>query len=403
MSRSIALALVFVSSGTAAGAMDLTIKSSLSETFEANDNYFLSQTAKPIYRPQSTINFDALGRMPTSIYDLSGDFSYINYLGPGAESMTEQSAKQGGVKFRFENSGKAPGDKSNFFASWRTQDVVSAQLADTGTATGTGETTTTTVGGGLFRSLGLRDTISWNVTSSSTEFSSPSSTPYVNLDNVATWKHRLSPLTDIISLADYNWTWRDDIAQSETKFLQVKTGIKTSLTKRLDLTANVGIGLINGSQKNSTATPSTSSVPYPVFSGSGSAQGLLWDVALAYRLLKTTRVGISAAHTISADVFGNLSQRDSVAANLSHDINALSSLQLSAGLTRYSAPGSQGAASSDYDSYTASASYRRLLMKDLQGSITYTYRQRDNTTSSVDSNGVVVVVSKDITLLPHLQ
>jgi len=383
--------------------MDLTIRSTLSETFEANDNYFLSQTAKPIYRPQSTLNFDALGRTRDSIYDLSGDFSYINYLGPGADSMTEQTAKQGGAKFRFENSGKTPGDKSNFFAAWRIQDLVSAELADTGIATGTGDTTTTTVGGGLIRSLGLRDTLSWNVTSNATEFSSPSSTPYVNLDNAVTWRHRLSALTDINSLADYTWTWRDDVAQSETKFLQVKTGFTTSLTKRLNLTANVGMAFINGSQKNPTATPSTSTVPYPVFSGTGSAQGLLWDVALAYRLLKTTRVGLSAAHTISADVFGNLSQRDSVGATLSHDINAISSLQLSAGLTRYSAPGSQGSSSSDYDSYTASASYRRLLMRDLQGSITYTYRQRDNATSSVDSNGVVVVVSKDITLLPHLQ
>jgi hypothetical protein len=382
--------------------MDLTIKSSLSETVETNSNYFLSQGGKPIVRPQTAVTFDALGQLPTTTYDFSGDFAYFNYLGPGAENLADTDGYQGGGRFRFESLGKTKSDKANFTTSWRTSDVVSAQLADTGIATRGGQFTTTTVGGGFIRQLGLRDTISWNATSSFYEFSSGTS-PYTNLYNVATWDHRVSPIANFITLADYSWIWRQDLAQSETKFARLMAGTKISLTKRLEVTGNVGIGLINGSQQNSTVPVSNgSSVPYPIISGIGSAQRMLWDVTLAYRLQRTTTLSANAAQTISPDVLGNLSERQILGFGLQHEVNSLSTLQFTSQYVHYTASGSQSLTNSGYDYYLASASYIRRLTKELRGQITYTYRRRESDGQSADSHSLMVVVSKDFTLLPHI-
>uniref|UniRef100_Q07SN9 TIGR03016 family PEP-CTERM system-associated outer membrane protein n=1 Tax=Rhodopseudomonas palustris (strain BisA53) TaxID=316055 RepID=Q07SN9_RHOP5 len=407
MSKSISLSLVVLClSGTAVCASDLIINSTIRQIVETNDNYFLLQRSKPLVRPLTTVSVDAAARTPTTLYDFSGDFGYFSYLGPGAENMAETTGTQGGVRFNYEQKGKVAGDRLNFFSAYRVQDLLSAQLADTGIPTGNGTLTTTTVGGGLFKALGLRDTISWSSSWTSSETSSASSAPFTVLGNTAMLRHRVSALTEWVSLADYSLTNREDQTQSETKLLTLKTGLRTSLTKRLDLTANVGRAYINGSQKSKGSVSSDLTVPYPVFSGSGSAEGWLWDIAATYRLLARTRITVSAAHTISADVLGNLSQRESFSAGLSHDLNSYSSIQLAGNFTQYTAPGTQTLSESGYDYLTASATYLRILAREWRGSITYTYRQREtNGTagSSTSSNGVTLVVSRDVTLLPHLQ
>lgn len=396
MSRSIFLAsLCLCLQGTSAFAIDLELRSTLSETIEVNDNYFLSSAPKAAtVAPTSTIAVNALGRTPTMLYTLSGDFSYYKYLGPGAESTTITGGTRSGVTFGVEQSGKLSGDKTNFNASWRQQDLVSTQLADTGVASGSGQSTTTTVGGGITRQLSPRDTLSWFATGSSVEFSSAGSSPYVNLDNIGSWRHRLNPNNDIITLADFSWTVRDDQAKSETKFMRLMTGLDSKITQRLSFTANVGAGIFNTSQNNTAAPPVVTPVSIFGTSGSGSAVGLLWDMLLAYRIQSTTRISLSAAQSAAPDILGNYSLRKTMGVTLDHDINSRSSLQFSGQFTNYTST------SGTYDYFTATVNYNYQLAREWRGSVSYIFRERNQVTS-VNSNGVMLVISHDATILPR--
>lgn len=380
---------------TSAVAIDLSMKSTLTETLEVNDNYFLAPTPKKmIYRPMSTVAVDAVGKTPTMLYTMSGDFGYYKYLGPGAEHLATTDGTQKGVRFGVEQSGKVKGDKTFLNASWRQYDAAPAQLADTGVATITGQVTTSTLSGGFIRQLGLRDTLSWTTTGMSSEFTNSNSTPYVNLDNTGTWKHRLNPNNDIITLADYSWTVRDNAAKSETKYFRLMTGVDSRLTKRLSLTANVGAGIINSSQNNAAAAPVVN--PIPVFggSGSGTVTGLLWDVMLAYRLQSTTKLSLTAAQNVAPDIDGRLSLRKSVGVTLDHDINSRSSLQFSGSFTNYTS------IVNTYDFFTATAAYSYKIAKEWRSTLSYSYRQRNTDTNSVNSNSVMLVLIHDATILP---
>jgi hypothetical protein len=112
-----------------------------------------------------------------------------------------------------------------------------------------------------------------------------------------------------------------------------------------------------------------------------------------------TELSVSASQSITPGVLGELSQRTSFGFGLAHSINSISSLSFNGQMTRFNAGGGQ-AGSDASDFWSASASYSRRLTREWRTQITYSYRQRDSDASSLSSNSVVMVLARDMTLLP---
>ena len=70
---------------SSAFAADVSIKGNVSETVDASNNYFLSNTPSGYtIRSLSAINLDFMARTPTTRYLLDTNYSYYKYFGPGA-------------------------------------------------------------------------------------------------------------------------------------------------------------------------------------------------------------------------------------------------------------------------------------------------------------------------------
>jgi hypothetical protein len=388
-------------------AGDWSVKSSQSETFEANDNYFLLRAPKGItYAPLSTASVDVLARTPTTRYDLHGDIGYYHYFGAGAADAALTNVKQKGASFYVEHAGNAIGDKVSLTAWSQQQDLATAQLNDIGAVTaGGGEISTSGVAGNLHRQLNAIDSLSLSATSTKVDFASSSAVPSVNLTTGAVWNRRVDPSTDLIASTELNWTVQDNQARLDTKLWKAVTGAQLRPTSRLSLTGSVGIGVVTSGQDGPAGIVALPPSPLPTpgslaaFAGSGTSIGLLADVQAIYRLRKTTDLSLSASRSIAPDVLGALSQRTSYAVGLTHAVNSVSNLSFGGALTRLPASGGQlGSGTSNF--WTANVSYSRLLSREWRTQLTYSYRRRDDEAGSVSSNAVALVLARDLTLLP---
>jgi hypothetical protein len=378
-------------------AVDLTVKSSLSESLDVNTNYFLVPQPKgTTYTPTSSINFDVAARTPTSRYMFNGDFSYSSYLGPGAEDAPLRRVMQNGFTAGVEYAGKVTGDKLALSGWWRRQDVASAQLSDIGTATAGGEVSSYGIGGNVNRQLTSTDSLALSATGTSSSFTSSSASSFFNLATGATWSHRIDPTKELIASADLNWTIRDDQAQSDTKFWKAVTGVHMRPTPRLSLSGSVGVGLVHSQGAPAVAAPLD---PFATFDSAGMAVARLWDVQAAYKLWSLTELSVSASQSITPGVLGDLSQRMTFGIGLTHSINSISSVLFNGQVTQFNAgSGQSGSNASDF--WTASASYTRRLTREWRTQLTYSYRRRDSDANSVTSNSFVMVLARDMTLLP---
>lgn len=383
---------------SASPAADWSATTSLSETFEANDNFFLATNPKGnLYGSTSALFVDLSARTPTSRYSLNGDFAYIHYMGPGAADTSLPTFTQSGVNLTAEYSGHQPGDKLAFVTSWRRQDIASAQINDIGVATAQGEISTILVGTNFAKKLSAVDTLAFGATASMVEPTGSNAQPYHNLTLGPTWTRALNSIADWVSLTDLSWTVRDDSSKSDTKFTRAMTGFRLRPTSRLKLSASVGFGVVSSTSVDTTTGVSGSSITGfgTIQRGNGSAVvGYLADGQAVYQLSNTTDLTATALRSITPGVLGELSLRTSYGLGMSHKINNSSSISVKGDLTKTSATGAS------FDFWTASAAYEKRLSREWRTNLSYVYRERTSSLQSVSSNAVIFVLARDVTLLP---
>jgi hypothetical protein len=302
---------------------------------------------------------------------------------------------QNGLNFGFEQSGKA-GDKLGLSTSWRRQDLATAQLADIGTVTARGEINTYAVSGNVARQLSPSDELALSAIGTSVSFNSSNVAPYSNLTTSAVWKRQLGPSTNISTSAEFNWTVREDQTHSDTKFWRFMTGVQTRPTSRLTLNGAVGVGVVNASEG---AFSVGGAIPQLPLDQTGASASMLADLQAAYKLGRTTQLSVNTSRGITPGVLGDLSQRTSFGMGLTQDINALSSVSVSAQFIQFTAPGGQGG-SQAADFWTADVTYLRRITREWRSQLSYTYRQRNDGLHAVNSNAFVLRVARDMTLVP---
>jgi hypothetical protein len=379
-------------------AEDWSVKSGLSETLEANDNYFLIPAPKgPTYVPQTAVSLSAQARTPTIRFGFDGDLSYNQYFGPGAADTSVPAVKQDDVTFSAEQSGAVAGDKIGASVSWRQQDVATAQLNDIGVVTTSGQITSRVATAYINRQLGAVDSLVLSASTSKVDFTSPTATPFSNLTTDATWRRELNNSSSLFASTEFNWTIPSDTPQSDVKFWKAVTGLQMRITPRLTLNGSIGIGVVDtGPAAFSAPVAIPPLAPPPSFAGGEVAARMLADVAATYKLESTTDLSLAASRSIAPDVLGVLSQRMSYSVGLARAINSVSSLSVGEQLTQATA--SAGQAGSDY--WATNVTYARRLTPEWRSQISYNYRKTESAGVAARSNAVQIMLARDLTLLP---
>src|ERR1019366_277823 len=130
------LCLGVVASG--AFAADVSIKGNVSETVDASNNYFLTDTPSgSTVRSLTAGTLDILARTSTTQYLLDTNYSYYKYFGPGAaDSGGLTWGTPASATFRIDHTTELA--KYNIAASWSRTDAATTQLTQSGTATAHG-------------------------------------------------------------------------------------------------------------------------------------------------------------------------------------------------------------------------------------------------------------------------
>jgi hypothetical protein len=370
-------------------AYDWTVKTSLSEQVEASDNYFLASKPKgESYVSFSTLLLDVLAQTPTSKFQLKADVNYRAYAGPGAENVL--NAMGNGIVASFVKNDKLT--DYTLMGSWRRQDLSSVQRDINGVSTGGGDVNTLVIGGSIKRQLSARDSIVVSANATSIEFSSPTSTPFVNVTSLGVWTHNINPRTDLISSIDFQWLSFDNSTQSEIMFWKAMMGLRSELSARLTFKGSAGLAF-------SDATQNAVGPPDPNMLQPGSSVGWVADMLLSYVLTKNINVTLFAAQTLGPNVLGEFQKRDILSLTLLYNINQKSSLSLLGSFTRTTSPSGTSSSGTASDWFNASVMYNYQLAREWQMRLSYRFSQR-HSTDTARSNTVLVGVTRDYTILP---
>jgi hypothetical protein len=395
-------------------AWDWSLSSTVSETVELNDNQFMrTMLAGGTLASYTTVTANALARTSTSRFTLDADVGYQKFWGPGTEGVTQTESNALGVRAHYETWGKNTEDQNYLDASFHQSSTLVAVLGDLGVATKAhGNIDQTMLRGGLVRSLSAMDTISFSATSTLTTYDpSSSGTEFTDSSAVATWRHRISPLTTLSATSQFEWLYYDTRPVSNLMILRNTVGFETNLSPVLSYGASAGVIYSSAENGGNPISPLGPSLLSPTLSASGSTVGFIGDVHATYRILKNTTLNLFASQTVAPSVIGSLTERSTIHAGLTQGINSRSSVSLAADVSRQSSFGT----TSDFLSGTISYSYQ--LAREWNASLTYRYLHRTATTGGTlvfdpvtglpisgagpaSSNSIMAVVSKSTTIIP---
>ncbi|QND70440.1 hypothetical protein [Tardiphaga robiniae] len=394
-----------------AWAADWSLRSTQSETVEFNNNQFLNPTPPGgVVSSYSSITGNAQARTASSKFDFDSYVNYRKYGGPGAEGVSQTESLAYGFTGLYETYGKNSSDRNFIGASYSSQSSAFALLNELALLTNVqGALNQVSVRGGFDRAISARDTVSVSAQSSRT-FYDPSGGGTVFNDTSATgsWQHRYNSRIGFSLTSQAEWLTYENALNTSVMILRNQAGVDVAISPLLSFRGNAGAAYI--SVENGTNVLSSIGGLGSTNSAASSDLGFIMDLLLTYRALKATTFTLSATKSVGPTVVGSLFETETIRAGMTHLINAKSSLSLSADLSR-----STSTNVTDFGS--ASATYSHELTRDLNAQITYRHLHRfagsglatiDPITGTpilsgsgpADSDSIMVVVSKNVTILP---
>jgi hypothetical protein len=394
-------------------AWDWSLRSTLSQSFELNDNQFLrNMLAGGTLGSYTTVSANAVALTPTSRLTIDSDVGYRKYWGPGTEGVSQTESDWVGIAAHYVTWGKLHDDQEFLDGSFRRSSTVVAVLGDLGLLTNVhGDLDRTSMRGGFQRSLSALDTISFSVGSTLTTYDpSNGGTQFTDTTATGSWRHRVDPLTTISLTSQVEWLNYDTQPAANLFLVRNTAGFETSLSQVLSYGASVG-AVYSDSQIGTLKSPVVPvSFQTPAFAG-GSSVGFIADAHAIYRILKNTTLNLTAGQTIAPSITGALTKRATIHAGVTQSINASSSIAVAGDFSRQTALG----ATNDFLSGTVSYSYQ--LAREWNASLTYRYLRRTanagnvlldpvtglptSSTAPASSNSLMVTVAKTTTIIPH--
>jgi hypothetical protein len=368
---------------SSAGAVDLRLRSTLSESFEINDNRLMQPVSPgPSYNSISSLVFSADALAPTARLNVNTDLAYRAYAGPGEENS--RNVLDRGATARFEKLQKLT--TYNVSASWREFETAAVQLEETGIATLAGSTVSTSVGAGLRHQLNPRDTIAWQTTWSSTAPQGATTTESLtsNIDLV----HRATALIDVnpsLSVQQLNYS-----GGAEVMFLLAKFGMFVRPIRRLSVRGSVGAAYVDADSGDTPTITPTGRLP-----AGGTELDWVADVVVSYELSRRMRLGLNAARTTGPNTFGEFSKTETVGASLFYEVNRESSVSFAGSFTEQTFSGGTPS-----ELLAGSVGYSYRLAREWSARTSYRFTQRRSATTSAQSNAVLFAVTRDYVVLP---
>lgn len=397
----------------AAWAVDWSLRSTQSETVEANDNQFVSPSPPgPTVSSYSSVTANAEARAPTSKFDFDSYVNYRKYWGPGTEGLQQTENLAYGFTGHYETFGKNGVDRNFLETSYTSSSAAFALLNQLGVLSPTsGTINTATARGGIDRALSARDTLSLSG-QSTYSFYDPfgGGTPFTDTIGSAFWQHRVNSTAAILVSSQAEFLSYGNALGTTVLILRNQAGVDIAITPLLSFRGTIGPAYVQTQNGINTLT-----------SASGSSNGALsssvadWitDLLLTYKALKSTTFTLGATQTIGPSVVGSLFKTTTVRGGMSHTINSYSSISLAADVSRVTS-------SNTTDFASVSVTYSHQLAREWNAQISYRHLHRFpgtgtttfdpitgtpllSGTAAADSNSLLVVVSKSTTILPHLQ
>lgn len=416
--KKVSLALLACLSVPSAGlAADWSLRSTLSQTVELNDNQFLrTMLAGGSLGSYTTVSANAAARTPTSLFTLDGSVNYQKYWGPGTDGIPQTESLSNSISAHYETFGKESADRNYLDVNWQRQPTAFALLRDFGVLTSaTGDIDTTTLSGGIDRWVTASDFATVSVRSSLTSFDPPGGgTPFTDSSVKGTWRHKLSGTTSLIASSEFEWLSFQSNPKSNLMIVREMGGIDSELSPLLTFHGAAGVAYLRSQGGGSAVLPGQS-LGTSTSSPSGDTSGFLMDLLLTYRVLKSTTLTLAADQTIGPTFIGALNQQSTLRAGIIQEINSRSTLSLAADATRQIAAGSA-------DFFSGSATFSYVLARDWQAQFSYRYLHRNGTSGfggspfidpitripistpsgngPASSNSFLVVVSRIFTILP---
>ena len=365
-------------------AYDWSLSSTLSQTFELNDNQFMRQMlAGGTLGSYTTVGANAVVLTPTSQLTADGTVGYRKYWGPGTDGIAQTASDWLNLNAHYETWGKNRDDKDFLNASFQRSSTVVAVLGDLGLLSNvTGDINRSTLQGGIQRSLSALDTISLSVSSTLTTYTPASSgTQFTDTSAVGSWRHKVDPLTTVSLDSQFEWLNYDTTPAANLMLWRNTAGFETTLSPVLSYGANAGAiyshGEIGGVPQQLVPTGLPAFLQAPVFQApafaAGSAVGFIGDVHAIYRITKNTTLNLFADQTLAPAITGALTKRTTLHAGVTHLINFRSSLSVAGDVSRQTSSGATN------DFLSGSVSYSYELAKDWHASLTYRYLHRTAT------------------------
>ena len=362
-------------------AVDWSLNSTLTENVEVNSNPYLRALVAGAFDSYSDIAANAIAKTPDSKFTFDGDVNYRKYWGPGADGAPTESLG-GSTKLHYETYGKNTEDREYLDADWTRQSTAFALLGQLGIVTNSrGFLDTTTVGGGIDRSLTHLDTVSLSAHSTYTSFDpGGGGTPFIDTDGTASWRHHVSSIATASVSSDVEELNFDNSLNTAITILRENLGLDASITPLLSFSGTAGVAHTqteHGSPAISLQPTSTSG------SGSFSDTAFITNMVLTYKMFPDTTVSINGLRTIAPSVVGSLIQTTSVGTNLAYTVNPRENLSF--GLSD-----SQTTSSGTTSQYlSASVAYGYSPTREWNAQLSYRYLHRFSE-SGIASSGVLI-------------
>jgi hypothetical protein len=253
--------------------------------------------------------------------------------------------------------------------------------------------------------------VSLSAQSTLTTYNPPSSgTQFSDSIGDVTWRHQLNSVATLIASSDVEWLNFDSPANAQALFLRENVGANLTLSPLLSFRGTVGVSYLKA--QGGTAS---SILPTTAGTTSGSQTGFITDMLLTYKMLKSTTLTLYGSKTIAPSVVGTLVQRTTIGAGLNYIVNSRSSLSFASNISEQTTSGNTS------DFFSASVAYSYMLTREWNAQLSYRYLHRfassGSTSSSLidpttgipiinpgtgaaNSNSILMVVSRSVSILP---
>ena len=196
-------------------------------------------------------------------------------------------------------------DREYLDANWRRQSTQFALLGELGVLIPTnGFLDTTTVGGGIERSITARDFVSLAAHSTYTSYDpGGGGTPFIDTSANAAWRHKVNSIATLTASSEIETLHFDNALNTDIVILRENAGVDATLSPRLSFLGTAGVAYV----QTKNGVPVLALAPTnPNASVSGAAADFITNMALTYKMFPDTTATLTGVQTVGPTIVGSL-------------------------------------------------------------------------------------------------